>query len=122
MERPLETNPLSQLSTTMVAPSRMGGTLQPSQGHEDKPRRGCRAGWRVQQKKEKGTRVSEIYNLSKVTLSQKELNILNAGLKCAVSKPMNKFDVYIDVHRYIRKLSISISILFRNISCPISMR
>ena len=28
------------------------------------------------------------------------------GLKCGLKRPINKFDTYVDVHRYMRKLSI----------------
>lgn len=36
------------------------------------------------------------------------------GLKCGLKRPINKFDVYIDVHKYMRKLSIKKHILNRN--------
>lgn len=42
-----------------------------------------------------------IYNLSSTELTHKELNILNLGLKCAPKKSLNKFNVYMDVHKYI---------------------
>lgn len=45
-----------------------------------------------------------IYNLAKIELTNKEINILNAGVKCAVNKPTKKFSVYIDVHKYIGKI------------------
>lgn len=47
-----------------------------------------------------------IYNLSGVELDHKELNILNLGLKCAPKKMMNKFEVYIDTHKFIRSMNI----------------
>lgn len=46
-------------------------------------------------KKTQGSRLSGIYNLSKATLTQKETNILNAGLKCTSTKTMNTFNVCI---------------------------
>lgn len=34
------------------------------------------------------------------------MNILNTGLKCAIKKKknINKFNVYIDIHKYVRKI------------------
>lgn len=113
LERTVDATTLSKQSAGMVASSRMGGRIQSSQIDEDKSRRGSRAGWRVQQKKAKRTGLSGIYNLSKVTLTQKETNILNAGLKCT-TKPMNKFNIYIDIHKYVRKLNIKKKILSNN--------
>ena len=39
-------------------------------------------------------------------MNSKELNILNTGLKCAPRKIMNKFDLYIDTHKFIRTLNL----------------
>lgn len=36
-------------------------------------------------------------------MTHKETNILQLGLKCGLKRPINKFDVYVDVHRYMRK-------------------
>lgn len=47
-----------------------------------------------------------IYNLSEVELNQKELNILNLGLKCTPKKTMNKFEVYIDTKKFVCTLSM----------------
>lgn len=57
-------------------------------------------------KKKEGSGLGGIYNLSVVTLTRKETNILNLGPKCGMKKPINKFGVYIDIHKYIRKLNI----------------
>lgn len=62
----------------------------------------------------KGSGLSGIYNLSKVKLTQKETNILNAGLKSTSTKPMNKFNIYIDIHKYVRKLNIKKHFLSNN--------
>lgn len=47
-----------------------------------------------------------IYNLSSIELTHKELNILNLGLKCEPKKSLNKFDVHMDIHKYIRKVNL----------------
>lgn len=66
---------------------------------------GCRTGSRTQKKK-KRTGLGSIINLSQTVLTHKETNILNQGLKCGMKRPLNRFDVFIDIHRYIRKLNI----------------
>ena len=39
-------------------------------------------------------------------MSAKELNVLDTGLKCAPRKAMNKFNIYIDTHKFIRTLNL----------------
>lgn len=63
-------------------------------------------GRRVQEKKEKGDRITGIYNLTNVTLTDKEINILNTGFKCSMKKPINRFNVYIDIHKYVCKINM----------------
>lgn len=47
-----------------------------------------------------------IFNLSSKTLSDLEISLLNKGFKFAPPKKLNKFQTYIDVHRYVRKINI----------------
>lgn len=77
---------LSTKHTGMVEPTSVGETIQPVLISKDNAQRGCRAGCRVQQKKTQGNRLSGIYNLTQLKLTQKETNILNAGLKCTSKK------------------------------------
>lgn len=54
----------------MVVPPYVGDAIQSIRTAKDKEQRGCRAGGRVQQIKEKGDRINRIYNLTKVELTQ----------------------------------------------------
>lgn len=47
-----------------------------------------------------------IYNLSDVQFSKEELEVLDLGLKFAPDKPLDKFEVYIDLQKFMRKLNI----------------
>lgn len=46
-----------------------------------------------------------IYNLSHVQFSNDELKVLDLGLKFAPDKSLDKFEVYIDLHKFMRKLN-----------------
>lgn len=46
-----------------------------------------------------------IFNLSQTTLTDQEKLVLNHGLKFAPPKPLNKFGVFMDIQKYIRKLN-----------------
>lgn len=61
---------LSTEWTGMVVPPYVGEAIQSIRTAKDKEQRGCRAGGRVQQIKEKGDRINRIYNLTKVELTQ----------------------------------------------------
>lgn len=65
-------------------------------------------------------RLGGIYNLSNVTLTHKETNILHLGLKCGFKKPISKFNVYVDVHKYMCKLRIKKYLKKKN-SSPVSL-
>lgn len=65
-------------------------------------------------KKEEGDRLSGIYNLSSIELTHKETNILHLGQKCGLKRPISKFDVYVDVHKYMRKLNMKKYFLNKN--------
>lgn len=92
--------------TEMVESTSLGEIICPPRKVNEKGQRGCRAGQRVQQKKEKVNGLTGIYNLTNVELTKKGMNILNSDLKCAVKKSINKFDVYIDIHKCIRKINM----------------
>lgn len=47
-----------------------------------------------------------VFNLSGEELTRAEKLTLNQGLKYAPRKPLNKFQMFLDVQKYIRKLSI----------------
>lgn len=64
-------------------------------------------GWTQGPKKEGG-------RLSNVALTHKETNILHLGLKCGLKRPISKFDVFVDVHKYMRKLNIKKYFLNKN--------
>ena len=75
----------------------------------EKRSRGCRSGRRTkeqQKKKSKRLRLGGIFNLTDTILTNKETNILNLGLKCGLNRPINKFNVFIDIHKYTRRLSM----------------
>lgn len=44
--------------------------------------------------------------MSNIVLTHKETNILKLELKCAPKKAINKFEVYRDIHKYIRKIDL----------------
>ena len=86
----------------------MEGAIQDSSHHPAPNRkirkRGSRGGTR--QKKTQGQLTDGIYNLAGVELSKAELTVLSQGMKFAPSKNINKFDVFVDVEKYVRKLNI----------------
>lgn len=88
----------------MVEPSSTRSAIIPTKNKQYTGHRGCRGGRRVQKKKR--GRLDGICNLENIKLNNKEVNILNAGLKCAANKPINTFSVYNDVHKYIRKINM----------------
>lgn len=67
-------------------------------------KRGCRAGYKKQAKK----RVlgGGIFNLSEVSLTKEEMVVLDRGLKYAPVRNMTKFDIYVDIQKYVQKLNI----------------
>lgn len=64
----------------------------------------CRGGHKTQKKK--STIGEGIINLSGIDLSQTELITLDKGLKFAPKRNLSKFDVYVDIQKYTRKLNI----------------
>lgn len=80
-----------------------GGTMS-KKGNRAK--RGTRGGRCLRSKKKAGVVDSGIFNLSKATLSAEEVNVLNHGLKFAPPHTLNKFNTFIDIQKYIRKLHI----------------
>lgn len=70
-------------------------------------------------KKKERAGLGGIFNLSNAILSRKETNILHLGLKCGLKRPINKFDVFIDIHKYIRKVNMKKYFLNKN-SQPVS--
>lgn len=80
-------------------------------------KRGSRG--RRRKKKKTGQLNTGIFNLSGVDLSEEELLVLSQGLKFAPSKNIDKFDVFVDIEKFIRKLNIKKHFsLQANISSP----
>lgn len=73
------------------------------QKQRKKQTRGKRGG---KQKKKKGVLGQGIFNLSDAVFTEDELKILDLGLKYAPEKGIDKFEVYIDLQKFIRKLKI----------------
>lgn len=48
----------------------------------------------------------DIYNLSSANLFSEEISLLDKGLKFAPPQKLNKFQTYMDIHKYTRKLSV----------------
>lgn len=46
-----------------------------------------------------------VFNLSTQALTQAELSVLDKGLKHAPPKKLDKFNTFIDIHKYIRKIN-----------------
>lgn len=46
-----------------------------------------------------------IYNLSNVQFTDDEMKILDLGLKFAPDKSLNKFETYINLQKFMRKLN-----------------
>lgn len=77
------------------------------EGKEQKKRRckrGCRGGRKLHPKKEED--ISGIINLSTKEISKEELSTLGKGLKFVPPRNLNKFQTFIDVQKYTRKLNI----------------
>lgn len=68
-----------------------------------KRKRGRRAGRREQKKKIPVG--AGIFNISGQELDKEELKVLDRGLKYAPVKNLNKFDTFIQIHKYIRTLN-----------------
>lgn len=47
-----------------------------------------------------------IFNLTNVQFTQEELRVLELGLKYAPDKPFDKFEAFIDLQKFLRKLNI----------------
>lgn len=63
-------------------------------------------GWRAQSKKVKEINGDGIFNLSSQTLTKAETALLSKGLKFAPPKKLNKFQTYMDIHRFVCKVNI----------------
>lgn len=98
----------------------LGEKSSPLSRPKERRARGCRAGRRVQKKERAG--LGGIFNLTDITLTHKETNILNLGLKCGLKRPINKFDVFIDVHKYMRKMNMKKYFLNKNSQPVTSIR
>lgn len=61
---------------------------------------------RGQREKEKGNIGRGIFNLSRATFTEDEMRVLDLLLKYAPPKNMNKFEVYIDLQKFVRKFNI----------------
>lgn len=77
-----------------VSPKREG--VHSETRRKKKPTRGNRGG---KKKKEKRTLGKGIFNLSDVTFTEEEMNILDLGLKFAPEKSLDKFETYIDLKK-----------------------
>lgn len=69
-------------------------------------KRGRRARRRIQQKKKKGKLGEGIFNISGKQLSREEILTLDKGIKFAPKRGLNKFETYIGVQKFIRKLNV----------------
>lgn len=107
----LPTNAGTQV-TTMERTTLLGERLYPISRPEERRASGCRPGQSIQ-KKERAS-LGEIFNLTDVTLTHKETSILNLGLKCGLKRPINKFNVFIDVHKFMRKMNMKKYFLNKN--------
>lgn len=47
-----------------------------------------------------------IFNLREAVFKEEELKVLDLGLKYAPDKDLDKFDAYIDLQRFVRKINI----------------
>lgn len=70
------------------------------------PKRGVRGGRRLRIKKKKDVAGTGIFNPSMAILSDAEKHVLDRGLKFAPPRRLNKFETYMDVHKFVRKLNI----------------
>lgn len=61
---------------------------------------------RRRKKKEEKQLKSGLFNLTNLEFSESELEVLSQGLKFAPNKNINKFNLFIDIEKYIRKLNI----------------
>ncbi|XP_073481353.1 uncharacterized protein [Aquarana catesbeiana] len=70
--------------------------------YKPKRKRGCRG----RGKKEKRKLGEGIFNLTDVTFTQEELLVLDSGIKYAPKATFNQFEAFIDLQKFIRKLSL----------------
>ncbi|CAH2296446.1 Hypothetical predicted protein, partial [Pelobates cultripes] len=63
-------------------------------------------GTAIQEEKKQEKNVEGIFNLTEQTLSAEQTEILSKGLKFAPTTDFNKFDFFIDVNHFIRRLSL----------------
>lgn len=70
-------------------------------GKEETNKRKMRGGQRKRRR--------EFFNLSNVVFNEEEMNILDLGLKYAPDKNLNKFETYIDLQKFARRLNIKSS-------------
>lgn len=75
-------------------------------GKTGKTKRECRRGKWSRSIKQKEVTCEGIFNLSGIEFTKAEKIILNKGLKFVPYKPLNKFQTFIDVQKYVRKLNI----------------
>lgn len=76
-----------------------------SQPHRKRRQTRGRRGGR-KKKKTKKLLGQGIFNLSHIQFTQEELEVLELGLKYAPDKPLDKFEAYIDLQKFLRKLNI----------------
>lgn len=76
---------------------------------KSRTKRGNRAGKRL--KKKKRTLGENVVNLSGIELTTEQLAVLDKGLKHAPVRNLNKFETYIGIQKYIRKIYIKKYIL-----------
>lgn len=90
-------------SQERVSPRKKHGT-HIQEYRKRKQARGRRGG----KKKKKASKLlgQGIFNLSNVQFTQDELGVLELGLKYAPDKPLDKFEAYIDLQKFLRKLYI----------------
>lgn len=81
----------------------LGTSSTTPRGNKKRRTRGCRGGKR---QKKKRNLEGGIFNLSNVVFSENEHKVLELGLKFALDKNLNKFDVFIDFQKFIRKMNI----------------
>ncbi|XP_053550225.1 uncharacterized protein LOC128641725 [Bombina bombina] len=75
-----------------------------------KRRRGNRAGKLIQANRENKKRISKaksnIFNLAEISLDSNDINLLQKVLNFAPKSKPNKFEMFVDVHKYVRKFTL----------------
>lgn len=98
LEMSIETHPkITRMPTRLV--------FSPGQPQSQKGlwrKRGTRGGRRIRSKEKKTVDISGVFNLSKV-LSEGEQRVLSLGLKFAPPHRLNKFETFIDIHKFIKE-------------------